>query len=318
MNVKIGKKLGAGMMGTVYASTIDDQPAITKIEKYDGDLTTASNYIRQLKFNDLAKQYPDLFMTLVFSGVKEMCTHEQPIGDHIDDVKIIRELTKKNELTQCCILSYVPVLDGTWDSLRRSLTRPLSSKAYHSALHQLITACNVLRTYKYVHRDVHPRNIMYKKLPRGKYMWYLIDYGTIGHKSFAVNDIDRKTKNNAPDIIGVVWTFSNNALGDYMSEHKIKYPPYKKFIKHIKKSDEYSDIKKYLPPTKNKIILNECIALVTMIKHYNLYMDALGMPHDEYAEYYTTQDHPETLLYIIAHCAEPTYDTILTYLKRKL
>ena len=316
MNIKIKKKLGVGFNGTVFLSEVNGIKSITKVEKFDGDMTTKSNYIRQVKFNELAKQYPEYFLTLVLSGIQENCNHKQPMPKQCDK-KCAKEFNKKNDLPQCYILSYVPVLDGTWDSLQRSLSKPLSSKQYCSALFQLITACNILKKHGYRHRDIHSKNIMYK-LNGNKYRWYLIDYGAIYHKSFTTNRDDKIYDENPPDILSVLWALANNHIAHHMWENGIKPTPFKQFIKYIQKSDEYTNIKPFLPITKNEVFISECISLVTMINHYDLYMDAMGMDHVKYKKFHTTQDDPNVLLYIIKHCTDKTYNQILTYLKNKI
>lgn len=316
MDVKIKKKLGVGFIGTVFLSEVNGIPSATKVEKFNGDMTTKSNYMRQIKFNELAKQYPEYFLTLVFSGVQESCNHKQPIPKNCDK-KCTAEVKKKNNLPQCYILSYIPVLDGTYDSLQQSLNKPLSSKQFHSMLFQLITACNILKKYGYRHRDIHSKNIMYK-LDSNKYHWYLIDYGTIYHKSFITNRDDKTYDENPPDILSVLWAVINNRLKNYMWKNHILMPKFKQFIRHIQKSDKYTEIKPFLPATKNEIVLNECIALISLINHHDLYMDAMGMDHVKYKRFHTTQDYPETLLYIIKHCTDKTYNQILTYLKNKI
>ena len=46
MKISIHKKLGSDVRGTVYLSKIYEHNAITKLEKYDGNLTIKSPYIR--------------------------------------------------------------------------------------------------------------------------------------------------------------------------------------------------------------------------------------------------------------------------------
>src|SRR5579871_3137638 len=149
MNIKIKKKLGEGVIGTVYLSDIDGTESITKVEKYDGDMTLKSNYIRQIDFNNFAKQYPDKFMTLIFHGVIELCKHKQTLPDNPNfNKKFLKQLKEKNKFKRCYVLSYVPVLDGTLESILYKLT----PKQWLNCLMQLITSINLMRKAGFHHR----------------------------------------------------------------------------------------------------------------------------------------------------------------------
>lgn len=66
MNTHTKKKLGAGVIGTVYLSDVNGQKCITKIEKYEEVAKPLlSSYYRQLEFDILAQKYPNNFLTLV-------------------------------------------------------------------------------------------------------------------------------------------------------------------------------------------------------------------------------------------------------------
>ena len=110
MNISITKKLGSGVMGTVYLSKIDGHNAITKVEKYDGDITTKSSYIRQLLFNEkIASKHPDRFMTLISSGIINDCQHKQQLPEFIKNAppKVQAYHKLRESWTKCYILSYL-------------------------------------------------------------------------------------------------------------------------------------------------------------------------------------------------------------------
>jgi hypothetical protein len=302
--MKIKYKLDTNPNGASYLSKINDIPVITNIEKYDDDITTKSSYIRQIKFNELAKQYPDIFRTLVFYGV---------IKDYklINNLKLSSGLDKDNT-NKYTMLSYTPVLDGTWESLQKKLKKPLTSKQFHNTLYQLISACNILKKNDYKHNNINSKNIMYK-LSNNQFKWYLTDYSNIQHKLFLYNNTDHKYSS---DIISLLWALSNNNVyNNFMIKYKVRFPNYDLFIRRICESPEYKNIKKYLPKTNNKNIINDCTGLIAMITNYNTYMEALGIDHIVYKKYYSEQYYPDTFLYIIKHCIDKNYDTILKHIK---
>ena len=237
----------------------------------------------------------------------------------------LKRFNKKNGLKQCLILSYAPVLDGTLRSLR---VDTFTNKQFYTLLYQVIYAINILQKNGYMHRDVHSGNIMYQLISPGKYQWYIIDYGTIHHKSFIENARDREWNNNPPDILMFLWSTFDNKFADYLLNKKLPFTKFPKFIKYIKNSAAYNEIKSFLPKTSNKIVLDECISLVTAINHYDVYMDAIGLDafggsdkiaiHEKYKKYHTTQKYSEILLYIIKNCTSANFDAVLRHIKNEL
>ena len=67
----------------------------------------------------------------------------------------------------------------------------------------MIYTFSILIDNNYIHRDAHPKNIMYKKtakktmkinnmiIPTFGYHWYLIDYGLIFHSKFKLNKYEK-------------------------------------------------------------------------------------------------------------------------------
>lgn len=277
MNVNIIKKLGSGVMGTVYLSKIDGQPTITKVEKYDGDLTTKSPYIRQLIFNEkIALKHPDRFMTLVSSGVINDCKHKQQLPDFVKNAppKIQAYHKLRESWTKCFILSYKPILKYTLNDVL--LKNWLTSSNKLKIFKYLKKSIEIMNKEGFYHRDIHYGNIMCdEKLEN----WYIIDYGAIYHESFIKNTDDKfiGTFSKIIDIISLIWAFIENPIADYMIKHKIKWPPFKKFIKHITNDDRFLTIQKYLSKNIDTLFEKECITIICCLLFYDLYIDAIGM-----------------------------------------
>ena len=84
MNLKLKKKLGNGVMGSVYLCEYNGITAIAKMEKFENVLDTSNPYARQIEFNAFAKLHPDRFLTLLFAGIVNNCTFKQPTPNNIN------------------------------------------------------------------------------------------------------------------------------------------------------------------------------------------------------------------------------------------
>lgn len=152
-SIKIKKKIGEGVMGTVYLAKSNGNEYIYKIEKLDDhNEGTKSTYVRQIDFDEnVASRYPERFMTLKQYGVILDCDHKQ---------KINKKANKKNKENDCVYLLYKPLLDGT---LGKFMDKNKSNKQYLSMIYSLVKSIQIMRKEGYSHRDLHDGNIMYKK-----------------------------------------------------------------------------------------------------------------------------------------------------------
>ena len=306
LSFKFEEKLGAGLMGTVYKANLNDKKVIAKIEKYDGDLTTKSTYIRQIYFQAALDKHPDLnhhFLKLIFYGVIDDCNHKQVIPEWIGGKfrKRLEEFALKHK--KCSLLVYTPILPHTLRDVRGKITK----KQKLNGLYQIVEACGNLMEMGFQHNDIHPRNIMYKGNE-----WYLVDYGTINHKKFIQDKKDRQRN----DILSTVWTFMEDKFWDFLEKTKFKLPPFKVHIEHIQKDPRYDDIKKYLPPTRNKSVIWDAIDTIAYIKYNDLFLDSCNLDHTKYPELLTKPDNAELLLYIVQHCMDDNYKLILNAIKK--
>lgn len=250
MELKTTKKLGAGIFGTAYLATLNRVPCVTKIEKYDGDLSMTSPYLRQVEFNQLASQHPDKFMSLLNHGVVETCTHQQKKPGSFMDKTILRAMKKRAQYKRCYYLSYTPILKGTLESLLPRMT----FEDWLECLIQTVTSVNIMREAGFFHRDLHTNNIMYRltkprerKHKHDRYRWYLIDYGLVFSKRFPVNEDDAMwgLPQNGADLESIV-----ECLEDPYDRTKQAILAY---AKRQRKARSYDGLIKYLKSLGSRV-----------------------------------------------------------------
>lgn len=292
MNIKTGKQLGLGYFGTVYKSVLDGRPVICKIEKYDGDDTTASNFIRQIKFNEFAKKHPDKFLSLISYSVKEDCDFKQeiPEGFTASDKK---KLIARNKWPLCSMLFYTPILDVTYTNVAHKLT----DEQWVDCLMQTSKTIKIMAKAGYLHRDIHGGNLMAHNLGGGKYQWYIIDYGFIWHESFKPNRCDEILKDHEYDMIGLAFTIVRNKAYDYYVKHELKLEKNTDVVKRIKTHERFELISPLIPKIKNVKETGSLIILFAIILDYPLYMEACGMKPDK--RLISVQPDPKLLIKLL-------------------
>ena len=305
MDIKIIKKLGEGICGTVYLSEIDNKYAITKIEKHNDDIKTSeSPYIRQILFNDmLAKKYPDRFMVLISSSIINDCNHKQHISKNFfknADVLVKNYYMDKEKQKKCYILNYRPVLKYTLgDLLENDL---LTKKGTVKAFKYLKKSVEIINKNGFIHRDLHGYNIMCdEKMTK----FYIIDYGYIYHKSFIKSIEDKIMHEHYPDIISLIWIFLENPVYKYMNANNIKNKVrYNDTIKYIKNDNRYNIIKTFIPKNvfKNKYYLIGFILCFCVILFYDLYIESIKMNNTDIGKEYINFKQSNEKLFFNALC----------------
>lgn len=328
MDIKIIKQIGQGLVGTVYlinygsTSNTKGQPqkkdtkAIYKIEK----IIDLDNYNRQIDFDEtVAKKYPGAFLNLEQYGIINNCTHIQEIPNDITDKKLKNKLIKKNESTRCCFLIYTPVLDGTLENIKTSLTK----KQRNDMVYQIVYKINIMQKLGYMHRDIHSKNIMYKKLGN-TITWYIIDYGLIYNKKYNLTSEDKDVNADfISDIISFVFTLVDNKLLNYIYDNNLKILPTKQFMKKIAASPKYDEILKMVPLSvqkdktkQGKRYFNVFVTIIAIVNHYELYMKVLGFDPIKYKKYMTTQTFDtDLILFMLKNHGLP--QKILNYIDNK-
>jgi serine/threonine protein kinase len=258
--VKLIRTLGYGYIGTTYLTEDDTSSQyVTKLEKFDGDTSLKSSYGRQLAFDrDVAQKHPDLFMTIQSSKIVENSKHIQkvPARPGFDE----RVSAIVNARKHAFIFNYLPLLDGTYGSV----SDKLNQKQELDMLYQVVKGIRAMTAAGYRHRDISARNIMYKKLPDGSLKWYIIDYGSVWHKSFLINDDDKYyEKHRQNDIVATVLMVTKNKLFDYAKSRGYMEPKFFQLASYIKRHKVFREVSKYLPNTSN--IDDKTLVLATEI-----------------------------------------------------
>ena len=283
MEVKTGKKLGAGVIGTVYQGTYQKRPCIVKVEKFDGDMSTRGSYARQIHFdNDVARKMPDRFMILLGHGVMNSCDHKQPIEEQAPkDVK--KSLQKKNKLKRCYVLYYAPILKYTLKDVRYKL----SSAQHLIMLKQISSAILFMKKQGYIHGDLHDENIMCLT----KSDWKIIDYGTCKHRKFITNKEDKSIARN--DILSLCLFGGMNKLVDlYLLPNKIPLRDFNDVMKDLKKH------KKQFTPYLPKKYTNHHLLTACILTDYKFYVETMGFG-ELYNKYKTVQKNKDFLLRLL-------------------
>lgn len=309
MDIKIIKKLGSGVMGTVFLIESGGYKYIYKIEKYKPDKKPLQHaYERQIDFDqNVAKFHPDKFLTLKSWGILSDCKHKQPIPDWIRG-KFRKELGEKNKLPTCYFLIYAPVLKYTFADLQDKIYS--TPRLWYRAFYQLIDQVNIMHIAGYRHCDIHHKNIM----SDGR-NFRLIDYGMVSHKKYPENKEDKNlSKFDVPsDIIMCIIMMAVNPVADYCFKNKIKWPPYPKFIKAIKQHNNIAKFMQYIPRSGiSAAYRNELTWIIVMLHDYEFYKKCLDLTAPEYAKFkQPRQINIDLILYCIKHSGDREYSAIL-------
>lgn len=268
MDTKIQRELGSGVNGTVYLAKIGRKTCVSKIEKYDGDTSTASPFIRQLQFDkDVCSKYPTRFMTLHSYSIVLDCDHKQKIPEGFPmPPSMLKRLNDKNNESACCILNYTPALAYTLRQVRPKLTAA-QLLAVYTYLRQSIA---IMQKHGYTHRDLHDRNIMCDKSMK---KWYIIDYGLVYKKDFVKTEMDKFISN---DYISLIWECIQSPVYNWLVANNKKLPPYNVFLERVRGDERYKKFKKYDTKYARD---RDAFALIIALIDYSLYIK--GIDYDE-------------------------------------
>lgn len=308
-SIEVLKKLGNGVLGTVYLIKINGKKYIAKIEKIsENEIKYNTSYTlwREIDFSKFTAKYPDYFMTLKSWTITNNCQHTQPTAN-INNTKIKNQLEKKNKSTKCSILIYDPVLDDTLKNFYEKLYRAPTAKNYkifYSMFCQMLNIFNLLIKNKYLHRDAHPGNIMYKKttdkfiklgntdVPTFGYNWFLIDYGYILHNDYKITPSEKKNlKDKFSDIMTFIYTSILMPIWNVESKHGFKFESWPIMVKKVHTSNEYNNIKQFLPNISNKKILQHCGMLLFLLHYPIKYHSFMNIDVIKYKQYILNYDN---------------------------
>lgn len=301
MDIKLLKQLGNGVMGTVFLCMYNGSYAIAKMEKFNGDLSSKSNYARQIKFNEFAKKYPNKFMVLLFAGIVNNCIFKQPTPKNIKkwDAKWRNKWLDEQKSDMCSLLVYSPILNCTLQKILKDITTSFKiskklSDLLFAVFKHLKKSVELMNDAGFYHRDLHPGNIMYfdvliktpadlsakirtlKIKPDG---FYIIDYGAVYSADFETNKNDKQHNKYVQDVYSLIWCLCENPVYWYMEKHEIKLPNYKKGVRFLKNHPIYTEIVKWLPDyvKRDMSIINEMdfLHMICMFLNYDVYCESI-------------------------------------------
>jgi hypothetical protein len=317
MDIKIIKKLGSGVNGTVYLAESNREKYIYKIEKYEpeaSDVKFIHCYDRQVDFDKkVAQKYPNKFMSLKSHGIIEHCNHKQPIPNWAKG-KFRKELVAKNKFPSCYFLLYQPILKYTFADVRDKIHA--NDQLYFKVMYQVIEQVNIIKMAGFRHADIHSGNIMSDGTN-----FRIIDYGQITHKNYPKNKEDKEfDKIMLPsDLVLVLLNLAIiNPIYDYIFKNKLQLPKFETFLKRINNYSEVRPLNKYLQKNLTKEDRRELLAFLVTIFHYDIYKICLGFGDKKY-EKYKIELSPvrlNFLKYCVKHVADTNYSCILRYINR--
>jgi len=196
--IKIIKKLGAGMLGTVYLIEYENERYALKIQKIlEEEKTQNPKFLiwRELLFykdvNKMPYESQKFFCKLYGYKIVEDCKHKQIRPKVIP--QIISFLDKMNK-SNICIILLIDYKGST--TLYDYLQKNLSIKRIYSILLQVCKIILLLSDIKYSHNDLHPGNIMIHptkdktfdimghQAPHNGLQLVAIDYGSMTNEKY--------------------------------------------------------------------------------------------------------------------------------------
>lgn len=308
-NIKIIKKIGVGYMGDIYNCTIDNKPAICKIEKNDDhNRGSASAFVRQIEFDTFCRKYPNNFLILEDYGVIQSCDYNYDTVNDTDEGRR-KNRERLNEKKDCVYLIYTPILDGTLNDIRESLP----DKDRTVMIKSVSKVINIMNKNGYYHRDMHCGNIMYKKVDNN-YEWYIIDYGCIYNYKYIYIPDDKGLDDReffANDITCLIMRcLLDIPIYGVLGENKMNIPMLEESIKTIKKSKYYPTIKKIIPKNIPYKFINEAICIIVIIIYSDLHiLSTVGTDnYEKFKQYGKKQKDPELLLSLLNLVKDATHD----------
>jgi serine/threonine protein kinase len=282
--------IGKGVYGTTYKVNLNDKLYALKKQKIldeDKKKDINKNIWRELEFykwvNKLDKNNQIFFNKLYDFNIIDSCKFNQ-------ERIFIDNSIKKLDKSHTCIEMLFDLKDGNIINLN------LNNKQKMSLLIQIIYAIYLMRKNKWIHRDIHPGNICYKridnnsyitikldktyKIPSYGYIFSLIDMGFIYNYKFIKTKKEKDGFNKNYDFNFDLWCLIEDyCLNGFSNAVSIKknnintqtFP--KKLIKFIYMNDKllYNKIK-FIMININDIYSKEFNNLENNKKIDNLFM----------------------------------------------
>jgi serine/threonine protein kinase len=199
--IKVIKKLGAGMFGTVYLIEYDNKQYAIKIQKIREEEKIKNPIFpiwRELLFyrdvNKMSREAQKFFTKLYEYKIIDNCKHKQIRPKDIPKIQKIQEDFKKMNASNICIILIIDYKGST--TLFDYLQTNISTKKIYSILLQVCKIILLLSDMKYSHNDLKPANIMIhptkdktfeimgNQIPHNGLQLVAIDYGSMSNASY--------------------------------------------------------------------------------------------------------------------------------------
>lgn len=210
-NIKIIKKLGSGMSGTVFFVESNGNNYALKMEKISDDKIEYNlkfHEWREIEFSlNFANNHPNHFLTLYEYDIIPNCMYEytEDYRDHFNFLpdKVKTRLAAKEKGTHC-IRKLYSLIDSNLKHAIKSFTK----QQIYSTISQICCICYLLKNAGYSHNDFHNDNIgvlnttdkfitlLNKKVKSFGIHIFAIDYGNVLHSKYNLNDDEKNIHEN--------------------------------------------------------------------------------------------------------------------------
>ena len=186
--IKIVKKLGAGMWGTVYLIDYENKKYAMKVQKILEEEKTQNPkfpiWRELLFFNDVNKMPRDaqkFFCRLHGYKIQECGKYRHIRPKNVPENSIFVKKFKEMNASNICVVLVMDYLGSTslYDYLQ---TSPVTKKIY-TILLQICKINQIMSDMKYSHNDLHPSNLMVTQTKSGLQL-VAIDYGNVTNASY--------------------------------------------------------------------------------------------------------------------------------------
>jgi len=255
-NYKIIKKLGYGMIGTVYLVKKDNVKYALKIEhilEKDVKKNLRASIWREIDFcMRFGNKHPEQFIELIEYDVIDECDHTQKYAFDLKNFppKMIKEITALNESNYCVRRIYTLV-----DTSLNKIYYKLKINNFYSMMVQLSYTIYLMHKAKYIHGDLHSGNIGLIKtnkknikildysVPTFGWIFKAIDYGLVKHVKYLKSKEKKEYKFHMEnEQQNLIYLLVETKFWNFVRKNKIKLD-YKKDVAAFKKMDEYNIIK---------------------------------------------------------------------------
>jgi serine/threonine protein kinase len=186
--IKVIKKLGAGMWGTVYLIDYENKKYAMKVQKILEEEKTQNPkfpiWRELLFFNDVNKMPRDaqkFFCRLHGYKIQECGKYKHIRPKNVPENSIFVKKFKEMNTSNICVVLVMDYLGSIslYDYLQ---TSPPAKKIY-TILLQICKINKIMSDMKYSHNDLHPSNLMVTQTKSGLQL-VAIDYGNVTNASY--------------------------------------------------------------------------------------------------------------------------------------